>query len=191
MLYDLFPTPIWVADCGPEHSDLIDQEISAKLDIDSIQGRPWDDLVKSSFEFQGTNDLQTLELTALTAWIMHSVQGYCQSLGYQGHPQIVDSWFNRYDQGDFMYDHCHPGHLSSGVYYHRVTEGQGNLRFVNPNPLMLNRQWPADLNPNCQGTIVTAQSHRLILFPAWLTHRVEPNTVSHSEPRISLAFNLR
>lgn len=190
-LEQIFATPIWVADIDPELSLQISPQIERELARRAITDQPWDDQVKSTFTFQGSNDLRRFKLARLEQWIHSELEAYCASLGYDSRRLALrDSWFNQFDGGDFMYDHCHPGNLISGCYYHRAQEGQGNLRFMNPNPLMLNRQWPADQQPWQQGWRVESRTGRLVMFPSWLMHRVEPNRSTATEPRISLAFNI-
>lgn len=188
-LEQLFATPIWVEDCPQDLLEQITAQIDRCLDRVEITDRPWDDLVKTTFSFQGSNDLRRYRLTALESWIWSQLDQYCRSVGYD--PQrmaLKESWLNRFDQGDFMYDHTHPTSLISGTYYHRSTPDQGAIRFRDPNPLMQNRFWPADQQPYRQGWRVEPQHGRLIMFPSWLTHRVEPNTTDR--PRWSIPFNI-
>lgn len=189
MLLNLFPTPVWVNDPDPQTLARIQDQITAAIiDLD-ITGKPWDDSAKSTFTFEGVNDIDGLGLTELKTWIHYNLMAFFELVSYRGDPQITHSWFNRFDQGDFMYDHCHPESLISGSYYYH-SEDQGGLRFSNPNPLMWNRLWPSDQQPWQQGHVIETKTGRLVLFPSWLQHRVRVNTQADKEPRISIAFNL-
>lgn len=182
--------PIWVADCEPELLAAITEQVDRCLDRVKITDRPWDDLCKSTFTFRGSNDLRRYRLTYLEQWIQDQIQAYAQSIGYDATGLTLgESWINRFDQGDFMYDHTHPDSLISGSYYHRCTPDQGQLRFRDPNPLMQHRQFPADQQPFRQGWRVEPRHGRLIMFPSWLSHRVEPNTTDRA--RTSIPFNIR
>ena len=188
-LEQLFATPIWVEDSAGDELDLITGQIDRALARVTVKDRPWDDLVKTTFSFQGSNDLRRYRLTALEGFIHRSVEAYCLSLGYD--PRALDlreSWINRFDQGDFMYDHTHPEARISGTYYHRSDPTQGAIRFRDPNPLMQNRLFPADQQSFRQGWRVLPQHGRIVLFPSWLVHRVEPNTTD--QPRWSIPFNI-
>lgn len=181
--------PIWVEDLEGDQLDQITEQIDRCLARVEITARPWDDLVKTTFSFQGSNDLRRYRLAALEQALVAAVASYCQSLDYD--PRALDlreSWINRFDQGDFMYDHTHPGARISGTYYHRCTADQGAIRFRDPNPLMQNRLFPADQQPYRQGWRIEPQHGRIVLFPSWLVHRVEPNTTDR--PRTSIPFNI-
>lgn len=185
----VFSTPIWVHDLEGEELEIITEQIDRCLDRIEIRDRPWDDLVKTTFSFQGSNDLRRYRLTALEQAIHHQVRAYCHSLNYDPSTLFLkESWINRFDRGDFMYDHTHPGARISGTYYHRTTTDQGAIRFRDPNPLMQNRLFPADQQPYRQGWRIEAQHGRIILFPSWLVHRVEPNDTDR--PRWSIPFNI-
>ncbi len=190
MLHELFPTPIWIKDCHGQRLATISAEIDQALEQINIDRRPWDDLAKSTFDQSGVNDIQRLGLTELETWITANVQEYAQSAKAVGDLVLTESWFNRYDQGDFMFDHCHSHCKISGVYYYLHSEGQGDLRFVNPVAAQWLGLWPGD-NSNNQGIEVPVKQGRLILFPSWLTHRVCPNQLSQAQPRISISFNFR
>lgn len=188
-LEQIFAVPIWVQDLEGEDLDRVTEQIDRVLDRIEISDRPWDDLVKTTFSFQGTNDLRRYRLARLESWIWTAVDQYCQSMNYDPKGmEIQESWINRFDQGDFMYDHTHPGARISGTYYHRATEDQGAIRFKDPNPLMQNRFFPSDQQPFRQGWRVEPKHGRLIMFPSWLVHRVEPNTTDR--PRTSIPFNI-
>lgn len=188
MLNDFFPTPVWITDCDSEQQQLIDSEIAQALNVDHIQTRPWEDLVKSTFTYEGTDDFTTHSLSHLKSYIELNIQAYAQSLGARTNLRLMESWFNRYDQGDFQFDHCHANRAVSGVYYYRAQPGQGDLRLVTPNAAQWLSLWPAD-TVSQQGVQIPAITGRLVLFPGWLTHRVCPNQSASPEPRISVSFN--
>lgn len=188
MLNSFFSTPVWITDTDPRTRSLIDREIHHSLDLDTICHRPWEDLVKSTFDYQGTNDLDRWGLQSLREWIERNIRLYADSLGARHDLKLVESWFNRSDQGDFQFDHCHANRAVSGVYYHRSLQGQGDLRLITPNPAQWLSQWPAD-RVGGQGVQIPAITGRLVLFPGWLTHRVCPNMLPSPEPRISISFN--
>jgi len=188
MLNAFFSTPVWITDSDPETQGRIHDEIDRALDLDRIQNRPWDDLVKSTFTYEGTDDFRRYSLNRLQSFIERNIKAYAQSLGARQDLRLRESWFNRSDQGDFQFDHCHANRAVSGVYYYRAEPGQGDLRLITPNPAQWLSQWPADTVCS-QGVQIAAVTGRLVLFPGWLTHRVCPNAVAGPEPRISISFN--
>ncbi len=187
MLFELFPTPVWVNDVDPQTQARIDLEIESALKDLSIDQRPWDDATRSTFSFEGCNHIVTMGFTELHTWIGLNLSAYLQVIEYPGSLELQDSWINSSGTGEFMFDHCHPGRSVSGCYYYRAESDQGALRFDNPNPLVHQRLWPADLNSNLSAWAVTPKTGRLCLFPSWLRHRVGVNQ-SQTE-RISIAFN--
>lgn len=188
MLHSFFATPVWVTDADPLQQALIREEVQRSLDFDLIGQRPWEDLVKSTFTYEGTDDFTKHSLGHLKSWIELNIRDYAQSLGARQNLRLMESWFNRYDQGDFQFDHCHANRAVSGVYYYQAQEGQGDLRLITANPAQWLSLWPAD-TVSSQGVQIPAITGRLVLFPGWLTHRVCPNTVNSDQPRISVSFN--
>jgi uncharacterized protein (TIGR02466 family) len=94
--------------------------------------------------------------------------------------------------------HVHPGCLMSGVYYIQAPEGAGNIEFIEPRTVHLMNQ------PKFQSNSKRAKENwtkvrfdpvpgRMIIFPSWLYHAVDPNT--SKEPgekanRVIVSFNL-
>jgi len=188
MLNSFFATPVWITDCDSVTQGRIHDEIDRALDPDRIQNRPWEDLVKSTFTYEGTDDFARFSLKRLQSFIEQNVKAYAQSLGARQDLGLMESWFNRYDQGDFQFDHCHANRAVSGVYYYQAEPGQGDLRLITPNHAQWLSLWPAD-TVSSQGVQIPAVTGRLVLFPGWLTHRVCPNAVNSDRPRISVSFN--
>ncbi len=187
MLHDLFPTPVWISQIPAARLAAVRSEVDRVIDSVAAQPKPWDESGTTSFNWQGCNDLVTYGLTRLCSELESAQREYCRSLGYDHRGiEIVDSWFNWYRDGDFMFEHLHPDRLISGCYYHRTTGLDGVLKLKNPNPLMQFKAWPADqlrdqdwrIQP-CEGMIV--------LFPSWLVHRVSVNSTGST--RVSIALN--
>ena len=94
--------------------------------------------------------------------------------------------------------HVHPGCLWSGVYYIQAPEGAGSIEFIEPRTVHLMNQpkyQPNSKRPKENWTKVrfTPQPGRMLIFPSWLYHAVDPNT--SKEPgrkshRIIISFNL-
>ena len=103
---------------------------------------------------------------------------------------ITDCWANVCRRGESHRAHIHPNNVLSGVYYARAPRGCGDIVFDDPRPqakiLMPNIK---ALNPlNSHEFRIEPTTGMLIVFPAWLTHRV---AVSKSvEDRISISFNV-
>ena len=87
-----------------------------------------------------------------------------------------------------------PNSSLSGVYYVRSNEQSGRIRFRDPRAGKRMDPWPVAADEEAD------QRHwdrvhykpvagRLIMFPSWLEHDVEPNM--SDEERISISFNMR
>jgi len=114
--------------------------------------------------------------------------------GYFAVTWRANMWANINRTGHANLPHSHPGSFWSGVYY--VDDGGidadpslgGALEFMDPRgagPLMyaphLGFAMPGGLS-------VQPKSGRLVMFPSWLMHQVQP--YRGTAERISIAFNL-
>jgi uncharacterized protein (TIGR02466 family) len=104
-----------------------------------------------------------------------------------------EAWANVSGSGDFNMPHIHSGTFWSAVYYVRVGDGEGG-QLVLHDPRMPGLQMHAPhLSFRGLGPEVVAKIEPkpglMVLFPAWLTHSVEPWTGAGN--RISVAMNIR
>lgn len=105
----------------------------------------------------------------------------------------VDAWANISRSGHFNMPHVHGGSFWSAVYYVRVSEGErGQLVLHDPRMPELRMHAPgvhfAKMGPELKAEIKPIAG-LMVLFPAWLSHSVEPWDGSGS--RISVAMNIR
>ena len=94
--------------------------------------------------------------------------------------------------------HVHPGCLWSGVYYIQAPENAGNIEFIEPRTAHLMNQPKFKPNSrrakeNWTKVRFTPTPGRMLIFPSWLYHGVDPNM--SKEPgrkghRIIISFNL-
>ena len=188
----LFPTPVYVHDFTGDQLSSIQKEIAANLpNIETYKraDREAGNIV-STFRFANdtyVNDLNVFNLEITKARIMERVHEYAYTIGYKGNfLKLQGSWFNFFYKDSFYHDHVHPGVKVAGVYYYKTNEQDGKLRFTNPNPHMFFGNWPAD-GMQEESVRYGPRDGRLILWPAWLVHRVESN-ITNSE-RISIGIN--
>jgi uncharacterized protein (TIGR02466 family) len=110
-------------------------------------------------------------------------------------PIIDNIWININSKGGFNRPHLHNDDLFSGVFYLKTPDKCGNIVFSHPAqqhqyhyradyPIV--EQWT---ETNSGIMFQHAQVGKLILFPSWLVHYVEPNL--SDEDRISIAFNTK
>lgn len=86
--------------------------------------------------------------------------------------------------------HRHPGSLFSGVYYLQIPPGAGALNFHDPRAdvRMLRPRFAKDTPFSNFLVRFEPTPSRLLLFPSWLPHNVDPNL--GEQPRISISFDI-
>jgi uncharacterized protein (TIGR02466 family) len=106
-------------------------------------------------------------------------------------PLIGNMWANINYPGGYNRPHIHPNSLFSGVYYVKTPPNCGKIVFNDPRPgIQINM--PAR-KPGQPPQHLWREAHldtienRIIMFPAWLWHCVEPN--QSNDLRISVSFN--
>lgn len=111
---------------------------------------------------------------------------------------VQDMWAIINPPGSFNTSHVHPNCLWSGVYYVQAPEGAGRISFTDPrhaNVMLRAAPRPGAERPSETWTEVlhAPVPGRVIVFPAWLYHAVEPNSnpgSGEAAERIIVSFNL-
>ena len=100
-------------------------------------------------------------------------------------------WSNINPPGGYIRPHLHPNSHFSGVYYIKAPKNSGQIVFNEPRaaahmvmPRRKEGQPPSHLWSEVR---VDPLEGRIIIFPAWLWHCVEPN--ESNDIRISVSFN--
>ena len=106
-------------------------------------------------------------------------------------PVLGNMWANINYTGGYNQYHIHPNSLFSGSYYVKTPPNCGDLVATDPRPGVQNclparkeNHGPAHL---WRDVYFKPQAGRVLMFPAWVWHRVEPN--NSNETRISIGFN--
>ena len=106
-------------------------------------------------------------------------------------PRLGNMWANINYQGGYNRPHVHPNSLFSGVYYIKASNGCGNLVCNDPRPgiqtVMPSRKNGQPPKHLWREVHLEPREGRIIMFPAWLWHCVEPN--ESNDIRISVSFN--
>lgn len=189
---DWFPTSIWYFDL-PESAELnrrLAELIQAErtADLTGLAGRSsvlgWhsaDDLQRR-LEFAGFFEMASqciAEVVTFLRWDSNRVA-----------PQLLNAWACVNPPGASNALHNHPQSLLSGVYYVSAPEQSGALTFRDPReaatmfapPVTEQTHW------TFQRIAYPPQTGRLLIFPSWLLHGVEPNL--SREDRIAISFNV-
>jgi uncharacterized protein (TIGR02466 family) len=105
----------------------------------------------------------------------------------------IDAWANVSDGGASNRAHVHGGSFWSAVYYVRVGAGDGGELMLHDPRMPALRMHAPNLRFKDGGPEVVApikpRAGLLILFPAWLSHSVQP--WDGGDSRISIAMNIR
>jgi uncharacterized protein (TIGR02466 family) len=105
-------------------------------------------------------------------------------------PRLGNMWANINYPGGYNRPHIHPNSLFSGVYYVKAEPNSGKLVCNDPRPgykqicLQEKGQPPKHL---WREVHLDPKEGRILMFPSWLWHCVEPN--ESNDIRISVSFN--
>ena len=107
-------------------------------------------------------------------------------------PIIGNMWANINPPGGYNRPHIHPNSHFSGVYYIKAPQNSGDIVFNDPRSSahMVMPDRVKDIKPPShlwREVRVNPLEGRLIMFPSWLWHCVDPN--ESNDIRISVSFN--
>lgn len=200
--HDLFVTDLWEFDF-PYHQQFKPQVlefISSPKAQEHIRNRVnpslnsygGDELCfdedKSLYSFFGTQALKLLkEVEKKHSW-------------EKGEWAPIESWINVNQKGNFNPPHVHPGYDYSGCYYVDFPENSGLIHFLDPRPQRIfsspnlqskeNENWYASDNIYDSSFFTyEIKEGKVVIFPSWLTHYVDPNPTDAL--RISIPFNVK
>ena len=198
-----FPTYIYFKDLPDEEARVLNVEI--KENIWAWRGRDPEGITRSNVRNTGAwhsaVDMQTRpEFQPLCGWIRSSVAEVFGDLGYHSdwRPDIINMWANVSPRYAFNRSHIHAGSLWSGVYYVQAPAGAGRIVFSEPRAQVRMTgpvyERPSHERPESWDEVYFKPLEgRIILFPSWLLHEVEPNMSDiggKSGERISVSFNI-
>ena len=107
-------------------------------------------------------------------------------------PIIGNMWANINPPGGYNRPHIHPNSHFSGVYYIKAPQNSGDIVFNDPRSgaHMIMPERIKDSKPPShlwREVRINPLEGRLIMFPSWLWHCVDPNESNNI--RISVSFN--
>ena len=106
-------------------------------------------------------------------------------------PRLGNMWANINYPGGYNRPHVHPNCLFSGVYYVKSNKNSGVFVANDPRPgiqtMMPTRKPGRPPKHLWREVHLEPIPGRIIMFPAWLWHCVEPN--QSNDIRISVSFN--
>ena len=198
---DYFPTLVY--SIRLHDADSMNKEILAA--INEERGRDNKGIERSNYRSLGgwhsQNNLQKdPKFKRLTNRTHKLLSGISENLGYDTNTrlEITTMWSIVNPPGSSNRAHIHPGALWSGVYYVQAPEGAGQIDFTDPRTVQIMNS-PSFI-PNkrrkteCWTKVkIKPVPGKLLFFPSWLYHSVEPNMADGDGPeseRIIISFNI-
>jgi len=195
-LLPLFPTWIYQCQDGPRHLNERLEELAHRLLQDSRNGAQRTNSGGWHYAFDFFK-LEEPVVAEFREFMEQHVQAYLNHFRQKEHKKKdqfrLEGWINVNRAGDHNVLHCHPGCFLSAVYYVKVPSDMkgGEIFFRDPRgPVVAMYETPGIELPwvgSGVGLPFSPAVGHLLLFPAWLEHRVE-RFVGTGE-RISIAFN--
>ena len=198
---DWFPTNIfWV-----DHPTADKTNSRLKKDINKWHDRDTKGIVRSnSLGWHSAVDMHhRTEYNHFTKWLLKSIEKVFNNLNYHEDSIAVcdNMWANINKRYSHNRNHTHPGALWSGVYYIQVPKDSGKIWFTDPRGeahiIMPSYKKDQPRPPShLREVYYNAVPGRLIVFPGWLTHEVEPNLNKEFDEndnngwRYSISFNI-
>ena len=191
-IHSLFSTPIYEHQGNVEEIFLVQHEIKSLLphilNTDTFENPAgWNDGVRTNIKSR-YNTIADFQMKNLAAYIETHVKKYVQMINaWEPKPnKLGHSWINFVDTGLGQDWHQHQDATISGTYYYQTSGNDGDISFRTPNQFIELELFPIGNTVNKVYNI-TPKVGKIVLFPGWLSHRVEPNTCD--DTRISISFN--
>lgn len=189
MIKNLYPTPIYTTSLEGSVVQTTENQV-----LEYIETYPdhfkhaWACNTVSNVKYKGDDKLK---LPAFENELKKHVNEYSKIFKYTDKFKIgIESlWVNLAPPGSYqeIHAHTHPYRkiLYSGVYYIKTEEKCGNIIFHTELDAHFAQMMKCGFYDDCS---VEAKEGTLVLFPAWLKHRVNLNQ-SESD-RIGISFNI-
>ena len=193
-----FPTQIYFWD----HPTAEETNKRIKKNVDKWHERDEKGIIRSnSLGWHSAVDMHHRnEYNHFTRWLLEKVEEvYRDNSMHKSCSAFCDNmWANINKRYSHNRNHVHPGCLWSGVYYIQAPKDSGRIWFTDPRgeAHILTPHYENQRLPNSWREVFYEPiAGRLIIFPAWLMHEVEPNLNKEYEDddtrgwRYSISFN--
>jgi len=182
-----FPTPIYIKDVG-------NAAFNKKLEQDIIAWSNKDRGIQRT-NVNGWHSPSTMadfpEYKELVDILFQAQREIYKEEYLDSEPFLGNMWANINPPGGYNRPHMHPNSLWSGVYYIKTPQNCGHLKVEDPKSVALMsmpRRKDGPLESYLWREVhFEPVAGRLIMFPSWLNHCVDPN--QSNDIRISVSFN--
>lgn len=141
---------------------------------------------------EDNNVLDNLDfLHNLRDFIGNSVSEISNDIGLNSEVYFTGSWLTKNNKHSFHEPHNHLPDIWSGVYYVQANKNDAPITFLNNN---FNDNWPyrrftRETEYSYSTCSYPPETGRLVVFPAYLWHKVDQQIVE--QDRITIAFNMK
>jgi len=182
-----FPTPIYIADIKhPTLNQELERDILAWSNRDK-------GMIRTNIKgwHSDTNMNELPEYAKLVDMLYSAQRTIYDQEYYESEPFLGNMWANINPPGGSNRAHIHPNSLWSGVYYVKAPQNSGQLKIEDPRSVaLMSRPRQKDV-PKPDRLLrehhYEPKTGRLIMFPSWLNHCVDPN--NSNDIRIYVSFN--
>ena len=189
---DWFPTSVWGfdhPDPGPLNADLLSRIAAERAaDQNGLTDR------STVLGWHSKDDLHTrIGFQPLGAFLESGIAEAVSFLKWDRNQVdlvIASCWSNVNGPGASNVVHTHPLCFLSGVYYLQAEPNCGRIFFLDPRPAAVMTAPPAsEFTPwTFQQVRYEPKPGRMLIFPSWLQHGVEPNR--SGADRVCISFNV-
>ena len=182
-----FPTPIYIKDVGST-------EFNKELENNIINWMQQDKGIQRTNVngWHSESDMASRpEYKELVKKLFEMQFEIYQAEHLDSEPFLGNMWANVNPKGGFNRTHIHPNSLWSGVYYVKTPQNCGHLKLEDPRSISLMTR--PRMKEGVPDKRLWKEVHyepvagRLIMFPSWMNHCVDPN--QSDDIRISVSFN--
>lgn len=183
-----FPTYVWAHDLAPAEAEPLNAQLAAKVE-ELIAPRP---ALGPGEIWQTDQVLHEMPAFAPLVELIETAVGNALAflkVRYDAY-RITACWANVSPSGCGHPGHSHPNNYLSGVYYVKIPRGGDSITFNDPRiqtGIMAPHVTQVDQSNAVQASL-PVRAGRLLVFPSWFVHSVQPNM--SQEERISISFNI-
>ena len=185
MIEHLYATPVY-SNFAKDYQSL-NYHIDKVIDkVDFNYKKEWGATHYISTDFmKRINIIKKLGLNKIEKEIDTHLRNYCNDLDFTMRDYALESWFAKFEKGNYAHIHNHNPADISGAYYYKTNGEDGDFFFESPNPYLEITKCYRQFSQRWKHK---PQEGKILLFPGWLKHGVKTNNTDNT--RISLAFNI-
>lgn len=202
MIKEIFPIKIYTAQF-PNY-ELIKSDLESEIRGYFVNRDLYKNhrLFNNSYSIEGTlpheiRDLhKRIKHQEVIQFIEHHIKEYWKALGYVSRqaPVIEHMWANLTPKGGNIIQHNHNPFEIGGSFYVNATPDMGSIAMVDPLEMLKGRLPIYNSEESKQGRyffdhLEPPEPGKLVLFPAWLYHKTQPNP--SDKERIVIGMNIQ